>query len=279
MVFRIMEYFKFEQKKTVLHHIDPRSKLLFVIAMTCLTIATKYIIPSFFILAFIVPFVFLGKFFKKWLLSFLVIIPIFILVIIFNTYVFNVDNPTSLGIITVIRLIALSAVFGLFFQTVSPDDISQMLVKFKLPYSIAWAMSTAYRFVPTLANEAAIVMDAQKARGLQIDHGNIFKRIKNFIPLLVPIFASTLRRSWQLAEAIESRGWNATKKRTYLYSLRFKWYDILFSLFSLAIFGFFLYLVISQIAFPTWMIWFVPKKYEVDSLLRIAWNWIKGLFN
>lgn len=279
MSLRIMEYFKFEQKKTILHHIDPRSKILFVLAMTCITIAIKYIIPSLFILAFIIPFVFLGNFFKKWLLSLFVIVPIFILVIIFNTYVFHIPNATSLGIITVIRLVALSAVFGLFFQTVSPDDISQMLVKFRFPYSIAWAMSTAYRFVPTLAKEATTIMDAQKSRGLQIDRGNIFKRIKNFIPLLIPIFASTLRRSWQLAEAIESRGWNATKKRTYLYSLKFKWYDILFSLLSLAIFGLFLYLVISQIIFPSWMVWVVPEKYEVRNLLRITWNWIKGLFS
>jgi len=279
MSLKILDYFNFEQKKSVLHHVDPRSKLILVIAITCLTIATKYIIPSLFILAFVIPFVFLSNFVKKWLISLLVIFPLFILVIIFNTYVFNVPNPTSLGIITVIRLISLSAVFGLFFQTVSPDDISQMLVKFKFPYSIAWAMSTAYRFVPTLAKEAATIMDAQKARGLQIDRGNIFKRIKNFIPLLIPILASTLRRSWQLAEAIESRGWNATKKRTYLYSLKLKWYDVLFSIFSLGVFGLFLYLVISQITLPTWMVWIVPEKYEVGNLLRIAWNWIKGLFS
>ncbi|MHA1124090.1 MAG: energy-coupling factor transporter transmembrane component T family protein [Candidatus Heimdallarchaeota archaeon] len=279
MSFRLLEYFNFDRKKSVLHHIDPRSKLLFVIAMTCLTIVIKFIIPSLFILAFVIPFIFLSNFFKKWLMSLIVIIPIFILIIIFNSYVFTVANPTTLGIITVIRLMILSAVFGIFFQTVSPDDISQMLVKFKFPYSIAWAMSTAYRFLPTLATEAATIMDAQKARGLQIDRGNIFKRIKNFIPLLIPILASSLRRSWQLAEAIESRGWNATKKRTYLYSLKLKWYDILFSLFSLAIFGLFLYLVISQIAFPSWMNWMIPEKYEFSNLMRIAWKWIKGIFS
>jgi energy-coupling factor transport system permease protein len=63
-------------------------------------------------------------------------------------------------------------------------------------------------------------MDAQKARGLELERGNFLKRIRNYIPILVPLIVSAIRRSLELAEAMESRAWGATKKRTNLYALR-----------------------------------------------------------
>ncbi|MCK5157558.1 MAG: hypothetical protein KAR08_00250, partial [Candidatus Heimdallarchaeota archaeon] len=87
-----------------------------------------------------------------------------------------------------------------------------------------------------------------------------------------------MRRSWQLAEAIESRGWNAIKKRTYLYSLKLKWWDYLLIIFSLALFALFLLQAIKQYPYPTWVTWHIPEKYELKRLFGIAWSWFKGLF-
>ena len=130
-----------------------------------------------------------------------------------------------------------------------------------------------------MAKETNIIVEAQKSRGLQIDRGNPFKRIKNMIPLLIPIFASALRRSWQLAEAIESRGWNATKNRTNLYSLKLKWWDIFVILFSLGLFALFLYIAITNVSLPYWLSVKIPAQYELRRLFAIAWAWIKGLFS
>jgi energy-coupling factor transport system permease protein len=63
-------------------------------------------------------------------------------------------------------------------------------------------------------------MDAQKARGLELERGNFLKRIRNYIPILIPLIVSAIRRSLELAEAMESRAWGATKKRTNLYVLK-----------------------------------------------------------
>jgi energy-coupling factor transport system permease protein len=63
-------------------------------------------------------------------------------------------------------------------------------------------------------------MDAQKARGLELDRGNFLKRIRNYIPILIPLIVSAIRRSLELAEAMESRAWGATKNRTNLYVLK-----------------------------------------------------------
>jgi len=275
---KVLEYFSYLEHKSPLHYVDPRSKILFIISITCLTILLDDIIPLSFILLVMLPLIFLGNFMNRWLKSLLFLTPIILLVVILNAVLLKTDYPTTIAIVLGLRLIILSGYFGLFFQTVSPDDISQTLIKFKLPYSFAWAISTAYRFVPTLAKETNIIVEAQKSRGLQIDRGNPFKRIKNMIPLLIPIFASALRRSWQLAEAIESRGWNATKSRTNLYSLKLKWWDIFIILFSLGLFALFLYLAITNVPIPYWLSFKIPAQYELRRLFTIAWVWIKGLF-
>jgi energy-coupling factor transport system permease protein len=63
-------------------------------------------------------------------------------------------------------------------------------------------------------------MDAQKARGLELEKGGLLKRIRNYVPVLIPLIVSAIRRSLELAEAMESRAWGATKKRTNLYALK-----------------------------------------------------------
>jgi energy-coupling factor transport system permease protein len=63
-------------------------------------------------------------------------------------------------------------------------------------------------------------MDAQKARGLELEKGGLLKRIRNYVPVLIPLIVSAIRRSLELAEAMESRAWGATKKRTNLYLLK-----------------------------------------------------------
>jgi energy-coupling factor transport system permease protein len=89
-----------------------------------------------------------------------------------------------------------------------------------VPYEFVFAFTTAVRFVPVLAEEAQTIMDAQKARGLELERGNFLKRIRNYIPILIPLIVSAIRRSLELAEAMESRAWGATKNRTNLYKLK-----------------------------------------------------------
>jgi energy-coupling factor transport system permease protein len=71
-----------------------------------------------------------------------------------------------------------------------------------------------------LAEEAQTIMDAQKARGLELEKGGFLRRIRNYVPVLIPLIVSAIRRSLELAEAMESRAWGATKKRTNLYALK-----------------------------------------------------------
>ncbi|UCG36587.1 MAG: energy-coupling factor transporter transmembrane protein EcfT, partial [Candidatus Bathyarchaeota archaeon] len=104
-----------------------------------------------------------------------------------------------------------------------------------VPYEFCFAFTTAVRFVPVLAEEAQTIMDAQKARGLELEKGNFLKRIRNYIPILIPLIINAIRRSLELAEAMESRAWGAIEKRTNLYTLRIRKADYLLIAASVSI--------------------------------------------
>jgi energy-coupling factor transport system permease protein len=125
-----------------------------------------------------------------------------------------------------IRFIVLVTSFSLFFITTSPDKLSLALEKARIPYEFNFAFITAIRFVPVLADEAQTIMDAQRSRGLELDKGNFLVRIKNYIPILLPLIINSIRRSLELAEAMESRAFGATKNRTNLYELKMGKLDI-----------------------------------------------------
>jgi energy-coupling factor transport system permease protein len=128
----------------------------------------------------------------------------------------NLENAIAMTL----RFIVLVESFSIFFLTTSPDHLGLALEQTHIPYEFCFAFTTAVRFVPVLAEEAQTIMDAQKARGLELERGNFLKRIRNYIPILIPLIVSAIRRSLELAEAMESRAWGATKKRTNLYMLK-----------------------------------------------------------
>jgi energy-coupling factor transport system permease protein len=119
-----------------------------------------------------------------------------------------------------LRFIVLVESFSVFFLTTSPDHLGLALEQTRVPYEFSFAFTTAVRFVPVLAEEAQTIMDAQKARGLELEKGNFMKKIRNYVPILIPLIVSAIRRSLELAEAMESRAWGAAKKRTNLYVLK-----------------------------------------------------------
>ena len=84
---------------------------------------------------------------------------------------------------------------------------------------IAMMMSLALRFVPTLLEETDKIMQAQKARGADLESGNIFKRIKALIPILIPLFVSAFRRAYELATAMECRCYRGGAGRTRMKSI------------------------------------------------------------
>jgi len=96
-----------------------------------------------------------------------------------------------------------------------------------VPYELCFAFTTAVRFVPVLADEAQTIIDAQRSRGLELDKGNVLKRIRNYLPILIPLIVNAIRRSLELAEAMESRAFGSEAKRTSLHVLEMQASDYL----------------------------------------------------
>jgi energy-coupling factor transport system permease protein len=101
------------------------------------------------------------------------------------------------------------------------ENLLSPLKLIKVPvHDIAITMSIALRFIPILIEEIDKIIMAQKARGANFDTGNLIKRIKALLPVLIPLFVSAFRRADDLAAAMDARCYNATPHRTKLKELK-----------------------------------------------------------
>lgn len=225
---------KFRKVYSPVHNLDPRIKFVYVCAIFSVAVIFWELIPLIVLFLIQIPFVLLAGVRREWLrsmrgaafLAAVIFLTNFIFSFIGTNYTVTAKNVESAVTLTV-RFIVLVESFSVFFLTTSPDHLGLALEKTHVPYEFVFAFTTAVRFVPVLADEAQTIMDAQKARGLELEKGNFLKRIRNYIPILIPLIVSAIRRSLELAEAMESRAWGATKNRTNLYVLKMHKGDII----------------------------------------------------
>jgi energy-coupling factor transport system permease protein len=102
----------------------------------------------------------------------------------------------------------------IFLSTTKTEEIVLGLIRLRVPFGAAFAFSLAIRMVPTVIGTAVVVTEAQRSRGLDLGSGGLIRRLRSYIPVLVPIFLHTLRNTDQLAKALESRGFGAHRART-----------------------------------------------------------------
>jgi len=223
----VFQGLKFRRVYSPIHNLDPRIKFLYVCVVFGVAIIFGELLPLIVLFLFQVPFVLLAGVRREWLRSmrgaaFLAAI-IFLTNLVFsffgNHYVLTARIFESATALT-LRFVVLVESFSIFFLTTSPDHLGLAMEQTRVPYEFVFAFTTAVRFVPVLAEEAETIMDAQKARGLELEKGSFLKRIRNYVPVLIPLIVSAIRRSLELAEAMESRAWGAARKRTNLYVLR-----------------------------------------------------------
>ncbi len=234
---------------TLIHRLDPRTKLLCVIlyivalfnAKSVLTYAVMALVLTVCILTSKVHYKALTRGLK----------PVYVIVAftaIMNLF-FSGGTPVAdvwllrhitfegirSAVAMVLRIVML--IMGTFLLTYTTSPISltdglehllSPLKKLKLPiHELAMMMSIALRFIPTLIEETDKIMSAQKARGADFESGNIFQRAKALVPILVPLFISAFRRADELATAMECRCYHGGEGRTALRVLRYRTADYL----------------------------------------------------
>lgn len=237
--------------ESVLHRLDPRSKIIwtafFMVFVFLLDSWQEYAMMGAFIIMLLVIS---GIPVKQSLKGIKPLVFILAITAVLNIFFVQGTPIFRLGPITVtyeglliaiklfLRLVMLVIVASLMTLTTTPmamtDGIESMLKPFErigVPaHEIAMMMSIALRFIPTLLEETERIMKAQASRGADFDTGNIFKRVKSFIPVLVPLFVSAFKRADELAEAMESRCYRGSKGRTRLKKITFSLLDLYSSL-------------------------------------------------
>jgi len=158
-----------------------------------------------------------------------------------NTYVLNwrfikiTHNGLQAAVYMSLRIILLVSYTSMLTFTTSPilltDGIEALLRPFSklgLPsHELAMMMTIALRFIPTLLEETDKIIMAQKSRGADFESGNLFKRAKALIPILVPLFINSFRRADELATAMECRCYRGGENRTRLKELKLKRFDFI----------------------------------------------------
>jgi energy-coupling factor transport system permease protein len=233
---------QYYQTDSCIHRLDPRVKLgttlLFIISLFIFNGIAGYAVAALFLFIVIklskVPFKFMVRGMKAI---------VFLLII---TIIFNLFLTTGTPLITIwkftityegVRMAGLLAVRLCFLimgssvmtLTTTPnqltDGLEKMLTplkKIKVPvHEIAMMMSIALRFIPILMEETDKIMKAQLARGADFENGNLIKRVKAMVPLLVPLFISAFRRANDLAMAMEARCYRGGEHRTKMKPLKY----------------------------------------------------------
>lgn len=231
-------------ENSIIHKLDPRVKLagtmICIIVLFQINTIASYGLFTIFMAAVIkaskIPFMKLLKGVRG-------ILFILLFSVVLNIFMTKGEILLEIGFLTVtkeglikalyisVRLIYLIICTSIMTLTTTPNDLSDGLEKafgflkvVKFPvHEIAMIMSLALRFIPTLMEETDKITKAQKARGASFDTGNILQKAKSLIPILIPLFISSLRRAIDLATAMEARcyhGGNRTKMKPLKYAKR-----------------------------------------------------------
>ena len=244
-----------------IHKLDPRVKLFATLIYIIALFSYKGIAGAAVIKISKVPFKFMVKGLKSIiiLLLFTACFSVFFTQGEYTIWEYGILHISDTGLINaatmMIRLVLLIIGTSLMTLTTTPNQLTDglekslgFLNKIHVPvHAIAMMMSIALRFIPILIEETDKIMKAQMARGADFEHGNIIKRAKSMVPLLVPLFVSAFRRADDLAMAMEARCYNGGEGRTKMKPLVYENDDKIAYLF---IFAFLAVVIVLRILLP-----------------------------
>ena len=234
---------------SIIHQLDPRGKLLSMFLFIFLLFWANNIQTNVLLFAFVFGLMYVTRisvaFYVKGLKSMIFIIAFTTLFQLFATsqgtvlyywWFFRVtDQGLMQAAIIFCRFLLIIFYSTILTVTTTPlslaDAVEKILTPFKIikvpAHEIGLMLSMSLRFVPTLVDDTNRIMNAQRARGVDFGEGNLLKKIRSFIPILIPLFASSFKRADALAIAMEARGYRGGEGRTRYRNLQWKIKDTL----------------------------------------------------
>ena len=256
-----MTFGRYTFRETYVHHLDARNKIflmiLFMVGIffqfnmwsTSLVLSGLYFLVLLIIMIVSrVNFFSLFKSLSGMWMFIIILFAIYIFVPNNNYYLPTAFNIGSLEVkwdafcqtgYIILRLVLMISLTMVLTSTTKPMDMTYAFEWYMTPlkplrfpaHEIAMTLSIALRFIPTLLDETERIMKAQASRGVDFNHGGLFKRFGAVIALIIPLFVSALERSEELANAMIVRGYDPRAKRSRYRLLRFTWRDIIAFLF------------------------------------------------
>lgn len=229
---------------SVVHKLDPRVKIAFALIYVITLFFDRN--PVLYLTAFVVLAVYIKlskipvRFILKGLKALWMIILFTMLLNLFSVkgleviFEWKFIRITQAGVVSAaylgLRLVLMIIGSSMMTYTTTPnaltDGLEKMLAwlkKFHVPvHEFAMIMAIALRFVPILVEELDKIMKAQTARGIDFKEGNLFVRIKKLMPIVIPLFVSAVRRSNDLAMAMDARCYHGDEGRTKMKPLRYQ---------------------------------------------------------
>ena len=221
---------------SVVHKMDPRSKIMIMLFLMVAIFIPAGVLGYVIIGIFILLSLYLSKLNIKyalrtmkpmlWMMAFLLVINL--LVIKTGTPLFSIkgfpiySDAVNQTLYIVVRLMLMVIITTVLTATTKPLDLTLGIEKLLKPFEkigvpahiIAMMISIALRFIPTLIEETQRIMNAQASRGVDLENGSIKEKIMAILSLIVPLFVSAFDRADQLANAMEARGYDPSRKRT-----------------------------------------------------------------
>lgn len=245
--------------KSFIHKLDPRAKIISFVALIVIIFCTFNYASLGIVAAFTVFMIAASGISPKFYFKSLKVIVFIVLVTsvlnlfygsgepIWQWWILKVTwNGINRAVFVTVRIVCLILASSCLTFTTSPTELTDAIERLMKPlnaihfpvHEIAMMMSLALRFVPTLLEETDKLMQAQKARGADMESGNVIKRAKALIPILIPLFVSAFRRAYDIATAMECRCYRGGSGRTRMKELHIKGRDsISFILTGLIICG------------------------------------------
>jgi energy-coupling factor transport system permease protein len=216
--------------KTFLHRRDARTKILAFLIIFIGVVQFEHplwLIPT---LVIVFAFLFISRSLKNllriWFILVVLALSSLILWNIFSvgeTQLFWFIQVESLlfSINRIVLIFSLITMGVVLISTTRNEELVMGMIKLGLPYRVGFAISTSLRLVPTIVSSLLTISQAQRSRGLDLESGSIPQRVRKFLPVLVPVFISTIRSTNIFGMALESRGFGARKDRTFYLQMEF----------------------------------------------------------
>lgn len=233
--------------KSPLHRMDPRMKVILTAVFIVLIFLANNVASMALVLAFLGVTVALSRVPLKMILRGLkAIVIIVVFTAVLNLFYvqggktlvdFWIIHITEKGVYTAlfmaIRIMALIISSSLLTYTTTPTNLTDGLERLLSPlrylrvpvHDIAMMMTIALRFIPTLIDEVGRIMNAQKARGADLETGSLFQRAKALVPIFIPLFISAFRRAYDLAFAMDCRCYRGGEGHTRMKQMKLAFRD------------------------------------------------------